>query len=72
MSDVTPLTPPLHPFTPLKLLHMTMTNFNYEGLYEVGISFYFWIIRFVNSQLAMYSNVTYNPHQLPPDTPTWQ
>ena len=28
---------------------------------KVGISFYFWIIRFVNSQLALYSHVRCNP-----------
>ena len=28
---------------------------------KVGISFYFWIIRLVNSQWALYSHVRYNP-----------
>ena len=38
-----------------------MTNFNYEGSYEVGVSLYFWIITFVNIQLALYSHVRCNP-----------
>ena len=47
---------------------------------KVGISFYFWIIRIVNSQLALYSHVRYkllNTPQHPQKTPlqhspTWQ
>ena len=49
---------------------------------KVGISFYFWIIRLVNSQLALYSHVRCNPpwHPQHPQnilkhsqiTPTWQ
>ena len=35
---------------------------------KLGISFFFWIIRFVNSQLALYSHVRCNPPQHPPDT----
>ena len=49
-----------------------MTNFNYEGYYEVGISFYFWIIRLVNTQLALYSHARCNPincHWHPWNTP---
>ena len=34
---------------------------------KVGISFYFWIIRLVNSQLTLYSHVRNNP--LTPNTP---
>ena len=60
------------PETPPKTTHMTITNFNYEGSYEVGISFYFWIIRLVNSQLALYSHVIYNHPWHPQNTPTWQ
>ena len=60
---------PFHTFdtpeTPLKHLHMIMTNFKYEGSYEVEISFYFWIIRFVNIQLALYSHVRCNPINSP-------
>ena len=33
--------------------------------YEVGISVYFWIIRFVNIQLALYSHVWCNPPTSP-------
>ena len=38
---------------------------------KVGISFYFWIIRLVNSQLALYSHVRCNPLDTPntPETP---
>ena len=32
---------------------------------KLGISFFFWIIRFVNSQLALYSHVRCNPLQHP-------
>ena len=32
---------------------------------KVGISFYFWIIRLVNTQLALYSHVTCNPLDTP-------
>ena len=32
---------------------------------QVGISFYFWIIRLVNSQLALYSHVRCNPLDTP-------
>ena len=32
---------------------------------KVGISFYFWIIRLVNSQLALYSHVRCNPLNTP-------
>ena len=32
---------------------------------KVGISFYFWIIRFVNIQLALYSHVRCNPLNTP-------
>ena len=39
---------------------------------KVGISFYFWIIRLVNSQLALYSHVRWNLPQHPQNTPTWQ
>ena len=41
----------------------------------VGISFYFWIIRVVISQLALYSHVICNTLNTPlktPKTPTWQ
>ena len=64
---------PLDTPTPLKpsqnTPNMTITNFNYEGSYEVGISFYFWIIRLVNSQLALYSHVRCNPSTLPQPPP---
>ena len=33
---------------------------------KLGISFFFWIIRFVNSQLALYSHVRCNPPSTPP------
>ena len=48
-----------------------MTNFNYEDSYGVGISFYFWIMRLVNTQLALYSHVRCNPLHTPdtPETP---
>ena len=36
---------------------------------KVGISFYFWIIRIVNSQLALYSHVRLNPPWHPLNTP---
>ena len=38
---------------------------------KVGISFYFWIIRLVNSQLALYNHVICNPLDTPntPKTP---
>ena len=36
------------------------------------ISFYFWIIRLVNSQLALYSHVRCNPPWHPQNTPKWQ
>ena len=115
MSDVTHLTSPGTPNHPQNTPHMTITNFNYEGLYlpgvlchivvktdfgkstpqmhhgiyimvsiwqpfwiiqeMVGISFHFWIIRLVNSQLALYSHVTCNPlntPNIPKNTPTWQ
>ena len=38
---------------------------------KVGISFYFWVIRVVNSQLALYSHVRCNPLDTPntPETP---
>ena len=45
---------------------------------KVGISFYFCIIRVVNSQLALYSDVRCNPLNTPTplkhlqNTPTWQ
>ena len=43
---------------------------------KVGISFYFWIIRLVNSQLALYSHVRCNPldtlQEHPQNTPKWQ
>ena len=61
MSDVTLSTLPDTTETP----HMTITNFNYEGSYEVGISLYFWRIRLVNSQLALYSHVRCNPLTTP-------
>ena len=35
---------------------------------KLGIYFFFWIIRFVNSQLALYSHVRCNPPQHPPGT----
>ena len=40
-------------------------------LEKVGISFYFWIIRLVNSQLALYSHVRCNPPWCPntPEAP---
>ena len=68
-------TPPTSPTWQLQILTMTITNFNYEGSYEVGISFYFWIIRLVNTQLALYSHVRCNPlntHWHPWNTSTWQ
>ena len=37
---------------------------------KVGISFYFWIIRLVNSQLALYSHVRCNPLNTPKMTIT--
>ena len=40
---------------------------NLQG--KVGISFYFWIIRIVNSQLALYSHVICNPFDTPRNTP---
>ena len=62
MSDVTPVDTP----TPQKTLKTSpMTNFNYEGSYEVGMSCYFWIIRLVNSQLALHSHVRCYPHNTP-------
>ena len=36
---------------------------------KVGISFYFWIIRVVNSQLALYSHVRCNPPLTLPTPP---
>ena len=45
---------------------------------KVGISLYFWIIRVVNSQLALYSHVRCNPLNTPntlkhlKTPPTWQ
>ena len=36
---------------------------------KVGISFYFWIIRLVNSQLALYSHVRCNPPWHPQNMP---
>ena len=39
---------------------------------KLGISFFFWIIRFVNIQLELYSHVRCNPHwhsQHPQNTP---
>ena len=60
---------------PLDTPHMTITNFNYEGWYELEISFYFWIIRLVNTQLALYTHVRCNPLNTPltpKNTPTWQ
>ena len=36
---------------------------------RVGISFYFWIMRVVNSQLALYSHVICNPLDTPQNTP---
>ena len=36
---------------------------------KVGISFYFWIIRVLNSQLALYSHVRCNPLDTPQKTP---
>ena len=42
---------------------------------KVGISFYFWIFRFINTQLALYSNIRCNPLNMPlttQNTPTWQ
>ena len=39
---------------------------------KVGISFYFWIISIVNSQLALYSHVICNPPQNSLTPPKWQ
>ena len=43
-----------------------------DSSWKGGISFYFWIIRVVNSQLALYSHVRCNPRWYPntPETPS--
>ena len=55
MLNVTPSTPQ----HPQNTTYMTITNFNYEGSYEVGISFYFLIMTSVNTKhCTVMSDVT--------------
>ena len=66
-----------HPQSPQNTPHMTITNFNYEDSYGVRISFYFWIIRLVNTHhCTVMSDVTHLTSPGTPITPktppTWQ
>ena len=70
VTSFTPPTPPKHP--PNGNYKFQLWGLIFAKLQEkVGISFYFWIIRLLNSQLALYSHVRCNPLNTPntPVTP---